>query len=193
MDRAYEKSIGTALLAIGLGILLFGFYQAYEYTQSPPSGTYNVVHATGGGGNGSFNITFNGRFLEAFTFLGIEYLVGASILKGGWNLITPKSETIQVRVKPKSLQVEPVGYSVPPTPPLAGPAVSAPTGGARPPVLRGLRPVPCPDIGRRGNRVRQTGAKATVRRLERPGAGRKAQSDVSPWSPRVGDVLHAVR
>jgi len=48
-------------------------------------------------------------------FLGIEYLVGASILKAGWNLITPKAETIQVRVKPRSLQVEPVGFSVPPT------------------------------------------------------------------------------
>jgi hypothetical protein len=128
MERAYEKSIGTALVAIGLGLLLFGFYQAYEYTQNPPSGTYNIVKAFGG--NNSFNITFNGRFLEAFTFVGIEYLVGASVLKGGWNLITPKAETISVRVKPKSLQVEPSGPSAPlasaPPPPSAPPVPPAP-------------------------------------------------------------------
>jgi PKD repeat protein len=38
----------------------------------------------------------------------ILFLIGASILKAGWNLITPKAETISVRVKPKHLQVEPV-------------------------------------------------------------------------------------
>jgi hypothetical protein len=115
MERAYERTLGTVLVAIGLGILLFGFYQAYEYTQHPPAGTYNVFSLSGGGsGNSSINGTFNGRFLEAFTFLGIEYLVGASILRGGWNLVTPKSETISVRVKPRSLQLEPAGSSAPP-------------------------------------------------------------------------------
>ena len=108
MERAYEKSVGTALVAIGLVLLLFGFYQAYQYTQSPPTGTYNIV--TGGGS--SFNLTVNGRFVEAFTFLAIEYLVGASVLRAGWNLMTPKAETIQVRVKPRSLQIEPAGFSV---------------------------------------------------------------------------------
>jgi len=121
MERAYERTLGTALLAVGLAILLFGFFQAYQYTQSPPSGQYNIfslgggVGGGGGGANNSINGSFNGRFLVAFMFLGIEYLVGASILKAGWNLITPKAETIQVRVKPRSLQVEPVGFSVPPT------------------------------------------------------------------------------
>jgi hypothetical protein len=129
MERAYERSLGTALVAIGLGLLLFGFVQAYDYTVHPPTGTYNVVtfggQGGGGGGGGSVNGSFNGRFLEAFTFLGIEYLVGASILRAGWNLITPKAETISVRVKPRSLQLEPVGASIPP-------AASYP-GGAPPP------------------------------------------------------------
>ncbi len=141
MDRAYEKSIGTALLAIGLGLLLFGFYQAYEYTQTPPSGTYNIVHASGGGsGNSSLNLTFNGRYIEAFSFLCIEYLVGAAVLKGGWNLITPKAETISVRVKPKSLQVEPAGYSAIPAPPLTGPTSAGPTGGMSSPGSPGSPP-----------------------------------------------------
>jgi hypothetical protein len=131
MERAYERLIGTALVAIGLGLLLFGFYQAYEYTQTPPSGTYPIVNATGG--NNSFNINFNGRFLEAFTFVGIEYLVGASVLKGGWNLITPKAETISVRVKPKDLQVEPAGYS-------ARPAPAAPPPAAEPPPIESTLP-----------------------------------------------------
>jgi hypothetical protein len=134
MERAFERSLGTALVAIGLGLLLFGFVQAYDYTVHPPSGTYNVFTLGGSGGNGSGNTslngTFNGRFLEAFTFLGIEYLVGASILKAGWNLVTPKSETLSVRVKPRSLQVEPAGVSASPPPVAPAPP---PPGGAPPP------------------------------------------------------------
>ncbi len=114
MERAFERWWGTALAVLGLVILLFGFVQAYEYTQHPPTGDYPVVSFGGGGGNSSVNGTFNGRFLVSFAFLGIEYLVGASILKAGWNLLTPKAETISVRVKPKSLQVEP---ATPPPPP----------------------------------------------------------------------------
>jgi len=130
MDRTYDRSLGTALVAIGLGLLLYGFVQAYDYTVHPPTGTYNVVTVGGkggnGSGNGSVNASFNGRFLEAFTFLGIEYLVGASILKAGWNLITPKAETISVRVKPRSVQVEPVS-------PPAAVAAPPPPAGAAPP------------------------------------------------------------
>jgi hypothetical protein len=128
MERAYEKSIGTALVAIGLGLLLFGFVQAYEYTVHPPTGTYNIFSFGGGGGkgsNGSVNGTFNGRYVEAFSFLAIEYLVGASILRGGWNLITPKAETISVRVKPRSLQVEPADAPV-------APAAGTPAGASSP-------------------------------------------------------------
>ena len=44
----------------------------------------------------------------AFLMLFIIWLVGASILKAGWNLIRPRPETIRVRIKPKDLQVEPV-------------------------------------------------------------------------------------
>jgi len=130
MERVYERSLGTALVAIGLGLLLYGFVQAYDYTLHPPTGTYNVVTVGGragnGSGNGSVNGSFNGRFLEAFTFLGIEYLVGASILKAGWNLITPKAETISVRVKPRSIQAEPVS----PPPAVSSPA--PPAAGAPP-------------------------------------------------------------
>ncbi|HTP54067.1 MAG TPA: PKD domain-containing protein [Thermoplasmata archaeon] len=64
---------------------------------------------------------------ETFILLTVMWLVGGSILKAGWNLITPKSETIQVRVKPKSLQVEGVGYSAMP------PAPTFPAAGAPPP------------------------------------------------------------
>lgn len=53
-----------------------------------------------------------------FVVVILEWLIGGSILKAGWNLITPKAETIQVRVKPRSLQVEPVE---PPTPPPSTP------------------------------------------------------------------------
>jgi len=46
--------------------------------------------------------------LLVFAMLVIVWLVGASILKAGWNLIRPRPETIKVRIKPKDLQVEPV-------------------------------------------------------------------------------------
>jgi len=138
MDRAWEKSLGTALVAIGLGLLLFGFVQAYEYTLHPPSGSYTIFQfgggGGGGGGGGSVNGTFNGRFVEAFTFLGIEYLCGAAILRAGWNLVTPKAETIAVRVKPKSLQLEPAAASapMPPAPSEGGTAPVGASGGAPP-------------------------------------------------------------
>jgi hypothetical protein len=132
MERVWERGLGTALVAIGLGILLFGFVQAYDYTVHPPSGTYNVFTLGGGaGGNSSINGTFNGRFLVTFAFLGIEYLVGASILRAGWNLVTPKAETISVRVKPRSVQAEPAAMPAAPSPPI--PAASPPPGPASPP------------------------------------------------------------
>jgi hypothetical protein len=70
---------------------------------------------------------------ESFILLLVMWMVGASILKAGWNLITPKAETIQVRVKPKSLQVEAAGDSVmppsaPAPPPLAPPGASGGPG-----------------------------------------------------------------
>jgi PKD repeat protein len=207
MPSRYDRTLGTLLVALGVGLLLFGFYQAYvdighlptdqgptaRFTWSETglranfadtsttssgsittvywsfgdgntssltdpthtyakTGTYNVtlmvqgsdgssaetlallaVNATGsasggsspsepiGGGNGigSFlSPIFGGvsgffQTTETFAFLGIEYLVGAAILRAGWNLITPKAETIQVRVKPRDLQVEPVEQALP--------------------------------------------------------------------------------
>ncbi|MFH0815376.1 MAG: PKD domain-containing protein [Methanobacteriota archaeon] len=58
----------------------------------------------------------------------VLYLIGASILKAGWNLITPKAETISVRVKPKHLQLEPVETPAnrPPTPQQYYPAQQQP-------------------------------------------------------------------
>lgn len=131
MDRTYEKSVGTALVAVGVGLLLFGFVQAYGFVEHPPTGNYPIFNLGGGSGNASVNGTFNGRFVEAFTFLGIEYLVGASILRAGWNLITPKAETIAVRVKPRSLQVEPADAPAPlPAPAPSG--AGAPAAAAAP-------------------------------------------------------------
>ncbi len=63
----------------------------------------------------------------AFLMLFIIWMVGASILKAGWNLIKPRPETIRVRIKPKDLQVEPVyptTYATPP--PLPPPQVPPP-------------------------------------------------------------------
>jgi len=53
----------------------------------------------------------------AFLMLFVIWLVGASIVKAGWNLIRPRPETIRVRIKPKDIQVEPVyptTYAAPP-------------------------------------------------------------------------------
>jgi hypothetical protein len=65
------------------------------------------------GGSGmdfNFSISFT-PFVMAMVFVGaymILWLVGASILKAGWNLINPKAEKITLRVKPKHIEVEPV-------------------------------------------------------------------------------------
>jgi len=59
---------------------------------------------------GSFDVSFT-PFAMAMVFMAaylILYLVGASILKAGWNLINPKAEKITLRVKPKHIEVEPV-------------------------------------------------------------------------------------
>jgi PKD repeat protein len=242
MERAHEKILGTILAALGVGILLFGFFQAYEEIRNlPPAsqpplagfnwsltgsnstarfvdnsragsssivqtywsfgdgntssatnpwhtygspGRYTVVLAvedtsgnvvqsnatinvngvsSSGTGSPSLPVSTNNnnvgsflgqlfggtvsgalRTIETFLLLIIEYLVGGAILRAGWNLITPKAETIQVRVKPKSLQVEPVGppisSPVPPpavaspvSPPPVVPAEGAPSGGSPPP------------------------------------------------------------
>ena len=56
-----------------------------------------------------------------FFMLLIMWLVGASIMKAGWNLIRPRPETIRIRVKPKHLEAEPVypvqGVGAAPEPP----------------------------------------------------------------------------
>jgi PKD repeat protein len=220
MERVYEKSVGTALLVVGVAILLFGFVLAYQDIQHLPSGksptakftwsvsgltasftdgssassgSLTVTYWTFGDGSsngsaspqhtyatpGSYNVTLQvqdsdggsaqstasitvaasgsssgssspsgpagnqtnvGSILgpvlggvaglvktvETFVLLVVFWLVGGSLLRGGWNLITPKAETISVRVKPRSLQVEPVAST--PTPPAAAPPGTPPTG-----------------------------------------------------------------
>lgn len=234
MQSQYERAIGTAVLVVGVGLLLFGFYQAYTDIQHLPTdqaptasftwsvtgntvslhdtstasaGSITTLYWSFGDGNsssavapthtytngGSYNVTlmiqdsngnsaqsvalisvgtgasgsgggspsqsigggsglgsvlspiFGGvsgmlKTTETFVFLIVEYLVGASILKAGWNLITPKAETIQVRVKPRSLQVEPVEPTLAPRPasssvPFASPPspAGAPTGSSASP------------------------------------------------------------
>ena len=123
MERAYETYLGTALVAVGLALLLFGFYQAYSFIQNPPTGQYFFLTFTG-----AIAGSLNGRFVEASTFLLVEYLVGASILKAGWNVVTPKAETIQVRVKPRSLQLEPVAQESPS--PSTAPSAPSPSPGS---------------------------------------------------------------
>lgn len=218
MERAYEKSVGTALVVLGLAILLFGFVTAYQDLQGLPSdkaptakfawsvsglqatltdssnangGSITTVYWTFGDGTsnsspspthtyatpGSYNVTLQiqddhggsaqstavlavgpaatgsgtsspsgpvgnqtnvGSFLgpvlggvsgavkigETFVLLVVVWLIGATILRAGWNLITPKAETISVRVRPRSLQVEPV---TPPAAALAAPPPSPPS------------------------------------------------------------------
>ena len=43
----------------------------------------------------------------------ILVLVGAMIMKAGWNMIRPRPEYIQIRVKPKDIVVEPLGPTTP--------------------------------------------------------------------------------
>ncbi len=64
----------------------------------------------------------------------VLFLVGGSITKAGWNLIRPRPETVQVRVKPRDLQVEPVGAA-----PMGQPAPPAPAAEPAPP---GVPPAP---------------------------------------------------
>lgn len=217
MERAYEKTVGTVLVALGVGILLFGFVTAYDELHGLPSNKaptakfswaesgFSVTftdESSGSGasistvywsfgdgsssssaspshtysGNGPFNVTLqiqdeNGASAQStaelalgptttasgssspsgpvgngtntnsvlgslfgglsgvehtaqtFALLLVVWLIGGAILRGGWNLVTPKAETISVRVRPRSLQVEP---AVPaPSPPAPAPAAPA--------------------------------------------------------------------
>jgi len=225
MNRPHERILGTALVVLGVAVLLFTFYHAYGLLTHLPSassdkgpnaafawtvsgftltvtdnsragssaisttywsfadgnstsiantshtytrtGNFNVslmvedkngyvaesaaiVHVgTGASGSGtgspslapggslqstignSLGGTLSGVLttVETFSLLVVMWLVGGSLLKAGWNLITPKAETIQVRVKPKSWEAEGVGYSAMPAPGAASPAPASPTVG----------------------------------------------------------------
>lgn len=90
----------------------------------PPGGSLGSVVGSALGGTLG-NILSS---IETFTLLVVIVLVGGTILRAGWNLITPKAETIQVRVKPKSLAIEGADYSAMPQPSAA--RVSSPAGTA---------------------------------------------------------------
>ena len=91
--------------------------------QSSPSITpSSLLGGLLGGLNFGSTINAGLKLSETFIVIILEWLIGGSILKAGWNLITPKAETIQVRVKPRSLQVEPV------EPPASSPSSPPPTG-----------------------------------------------------------------
>lgn len=92
----------------------------------PPGG--NVGSIIGG----AFGSDLGGiaSTVETFLLLAVMWLIGGTILKAGWNLITPKAETIQVRVRPKSLAVEGAGYSAMPA---AGPTAVGPAGASTAP------------------------------------------------------------
>lgn len=216
MEHAYERSVGTALTAVGVVLLLVGFVLAFQSIQGlpstapptaqfqwtlngttasftdrstasgaaitttywsfgdgsstssaspshvyPSSGSYLVTleiqdangasarsvaqllvgsGSAAGSSGPSGSVTGNGssplsslgnalgsvpgavKTLETFLLLLVVWLVGASILRAGWNLITPKAETISVRVRPRSLQVE--ALATPSPPPVVSPSPS---------------------------------------------------------------------
>lgn len=224
MERAYERSVGTALTAVGVVLLLVGFVVAFQSIQGlpstqpptarfqwtlngtnasftdrstasgaaitttywsfgdgssssssspshvyPGSGSYLVTleiqdangasarsvaqllvgsgSASGSSGpsgsagaNGSSPLSSLGSALgsvpgavktvETFLLLLVVWLVGASILRAGWNLITPKAETISVRLRPRSLQVE---AAAPPSPTPVVPPSPSSSADATPP------------------------------------------------------------
>jgi PKD repeat protein len=81
---------------------------ATVYPEGQNSGSSQSDSSLDGKG---FSLDFT-PFAMSIVFMGaylILYLVGASILKAGWNLISPRAEKITLRVKPKHIEVEPVG------------------------------------------------------------------------------------
>lgn len=67
-----------------------------------------------GEGDGSMEVNFDvgnvllpfaAAFLVAILFL-VMFLVGAALIKAGWNLVKPGPSTIKMKIKPKRLEVE---------------------------------------------------------------------------------------
>jgi PKD repeat protein len=56
---------------------------------------------------GNFALPFAAAILVGILFI-VMYLVGASLVKAGWNLLKPGPSTIKMKIKPKKLEVEQV-------------------------------------------------------------------------------------
>jgi len=122
-DTSGAAAVSSGLVHVGPGLITSG-------QSSPSTSTSTILGGLFSGLNLGSSLTNMEKVGEIFIVVFLEWMIGGSILKAGWNLITPKAETIQVRVKPRSLQVEPVE---PPAsqapPPLSFPAGSnAPSG-----------------------------------------------------------------
>lgn len=129
MDRQYVKWLAPALVGVGLGLLLFAFFQSYYYAQNPPPGTYNIVTF-----GSPPSVAFNGRLLEAFTFVVVELFVGAMVFKAGLNLL-PKvtSAPSQAQPRPAPAARPSLQPTSAPAPAVVPPTVSAAKTSSAPP------------------------------------------------------------
>ncbi|HYA57938.1 MAG TPA: PKD domain-containing protein, partial [Thermoplasmata archaeon] len=77
MERAYEKIVGSVLIALGVAILLVGFSQAYELYRSPPS-----VSSTSASPTAAFSWSVSGF---SVTFTDNSVAGSSSISSSYWN------------------------------------------------------------------------------------------------------------
>lgn len=69
----------------------------------------------GDGRESGFDLNFGsmaGGFLVAILFL-VMFLVGGSLVKGGWNLIKPGPSTVKLKIRPKKVETEMEGQPYP--------------------------------------------------------------------------------
>ena len=67
------------------------------------------------GRESGFDLNFasmSGGFLVAILFL-VMFLVGGSLVKGGWNLIKPGPSTVKLKIRPKKVETEIEGQPYP--------------------------------------------------------------------------------
>ncbi|MGP8077829.1 MAG: PKD domain-containing protein [Thermoplasmata archaeon] len=121
-DKNGNAAVTSASIHVGTGATGSG---TSSPSMTPGGNIGSILGGAIGGTLGGILTT-----METFVLLVVMWMVGGSILKAGWNLITPKAETIQVRVKPKSLEVEGAGYSA--MPQMAAVGSSAPSTGGSP-------------------------------------------------------------
>ncbi|UCE73022.1 MAG: PKD domain-containing protein [Methanomassiliicoccales archaeon] len=78
-----------------------------------------------GSGFGDFGLTMAAGLLVGILFL-VMYLVGASLVKAGWNLLKPGPSTVKLKIKPKQLEVEQGAMYYPPQGGYGGPYTPPP-------------------------------------------------------------------